>query len=77
MNRTFYRPEDPFCEKGAVLHGSGLDLFYRRLLLVERGMHTAYARTIAKRRTDFLRLFLDELKKELEESGVTHAGDSG
>jgi uncharacterized protein len=76
MNRSFYRPEDPFCEKGAVPHGGGLDLFYRRLLLVERGMHTEYARTIARRRTEFLHVFLDELKKELKESGVTHTEDS-
>lgn len=71
MNKPFYRPEDPFCEKGEpVPHGSGLDLFYRRLLLVEQGMHTDLARAIAKRRTEFLRLFLQELKIELQESGI-------
>lgn len=71
MNQPFYRPEDPFCEQGEpVPHGSGLDLFYRRLLLVEKGMHTDFARKIAKRRTEFLHTFLNELRTELEESGI-------
>lgn len=71
MNRPFYRSEDPFCEKGEpVPHGSGLDLFYRRLLLVEKGMHTDLARKMAKRRTEFLHAFLQELKIELEESDI-------
>jgi uncharacterized protein len=73
MNRPFYRPEDPFCEKGdPVPHGSGLDLFYRRLLLVEKGMHTDLARKIARRRTEFLHAFLQEFKIELEESGIVN-----
>ncbi|MEO5927342.1 MAG: HD domain-containing protein [Patescibacteria group bacterium] len=71
MNQQFYRPEDPFCEKGEpVAHGSGLDLFYRRLLLVEQGMHTDYAKKLAKPRTSFLHSFLDELRLELKESGI-------
>ena len=71
MNRPFYRPEDPFCDKGEpVSHASGLDLFYQRLLLVEKGVHTDVARKMAKRRTKFLRAFLKELKIELEESGI-------
>ncbi len=70
MNRPFYRSEDPFCETGEpVPHGSGLDLFYERLLRVEQGMHTDFARNIAKRRTDFLKTFLDEFREELKESG--------
>ena len=73
MNRSFYRPEDPFCKKGEpVPHGSGLDLFYRRLLLVEKGMHTDLARKMAKRRTEFLQAFLKELEIELEESGIVN-----
>lgn len=73
MNKPFYRPEDPFCEKGEpVPHGSGIDLFYRRLLLVEKGMHTDLARKMAKRRTEFLQAFLQELKVELEESGIVN-----
>ncbi len=71
LNRLFYRAEDPFCETGEpVPGGSGLDLFYRRLLVVESRMHTDLAKKIAKRRTEFLHAFLGELKIELQESGV-------
>lgn len=71
MNRQFYRPEDPFCEQGVPeSSGSGLDLFYRRLLVVEERMHTDFAKSLAKRRTEFLHDFLKETRLELEESGI-------
>jgi uncharacterized protein len=70
MNRRFYDPSDPFCKKGSVPFSSNTDLFYRRLLLVEKGMHTKLARKIAKRRTLFLKKFLEELRFELKESEV-------
>lgn len=71
MNRPFYRVEDPFCEIGIPESGGGgMDLFYRRLLIVESRMHTDMAKQIAKRRTEFLRGFIDELKIELKESGI-------
>ncbi len=70
MNIQFYEPSDPFCKKGAVPFRSGLDLFYNRLLLVEDGMHTSFARKIAERRTLFLKNFLEELNLELIESKV-------
>lgn len=70
MNRRFYDPQDPF-RKNGLSPGSyfGLDLFYDRLLVVGGKMHTQYARKLAKRRTEFLRSFLKELKNELKESG--------
>ena len=71
MNRPFYDPADPFCRNGTVAFRSDLDLFYRRLLVVEKGMHTPYARKIARRRTLFLKQFLRELKMELKESKVS------
>ena len=70
MNTQFYDPNDPFCKNGAVNFRSGLDLFYKRLLLVEKGMHTKFAKQIAKRRTIFLKKFLDELELEFKESKV-------
>jgi uncharacterized protein len=70
MNRQFYDPSDPFCKKGTVPFRSGIDLFYKRLLVVEKGMHTKLAKQIAKRRTVFLKTFLNELKTELKESKV-------
>lgn len=71
MNRQFYLPEDPFFEKtDLVPFSASLELFYKRLLVVERGMHTKLAKRIAKRRTGFLRDFLAELRLELEEAGI-------
>lgn len=70
MHKPFYPPDDPFCEKGYVRFRSALDLFYDRLLVVEKTMHTNYAKRIAKRRTLFLKKFLQELRTELQETGV-------
>lgn len=70
MNRPFFDPADPFCEaRDPAPHRFALDLFYARLLRVETGMHTETARMLARRRTEFLRAFLQELRLELEESG--------
>lgn len=70
MYVPFYDPLDPFCKKGSVAFRSSLDLFYLRLLLVEKRMHTKLAKRMAKRRTIFLKKFLGELKLELKESGI-------
>jgi hypothetical protein len=48
----------------------GVDLFYQRLLVVEKTMHTVLAKKMAKVRTDFLKAFLKQLKKELVEADV-------
>jgi uncharacterized protein len=69
MGRPFFDPADPFCERRAPKPSAyGLDLFYARLLVVEGGMHTATGRDLARRRTAFLRAFLEELRLELDES---------
>ena len=70
MNIQFYDPDDPFCKKGTIPFKSGIDLFYNRLLLVEDRMHTAIAKKIAKRRSEFLGQFLKELEFELQESEI-------
>jgi uncharacterized protein len=67
MKRPFYNREDPFCKKRKpVALNYGLDLFYERLLVVEKKMHTKTAKKIAKRRTKFLRIFLKEFELELK-----------
>jgi uncharacterized protein len=67
MKRPFYDVEDPFCiERKPDASINALDLFYVRLLKVGERMHTKMAKRIAKRRTDFLRQFLAELKMELD-----------
>ena len=70
MGLQFYDPADPFCKKNTTVFRSDIDLFYRRLLIVEKEMNTTFARKIAKRRTTFLRNFLNELELELKESKV-------
>ena len=70
MNRPFYNPKSPFFEKNEINFPSGAGIFYRRLLIVEKRIHTKFAKQIAKRRTEFLKKFLDELKLELKESEI-------
>ncbi len=71
MNRSIYNPLDPFRESTEPENFTySFDLFYKRLLLVESMMHTDFAKVIAKRRTEFLKSFLSELREELTESGV-------
>lgn len=70
MNRDFYPPEDPLCKKKLERNESNLDLFFNRLLVVEKRMHTTFAKNIAKRRTHFVNQFLEQLKIELGESKI-------
>jgi len=67
MRRPFYSEEDPFCEKREPTPKNyALDLFYARLLRVGERLTTKTAKTLLEPRHRFLRLFLDELKTELE-----------
>jgi uncharacterized protein len=71
MNRPFYFIDDPFYKKTDYKQShTGVALFYKRLLVVEKGMYTDYARALSKRRTEFLQSFLEELRLELKESDV-------
>jgi uncharacterized protein len=70
MSRPFYDKNDPLCKKSTIPFRSGVDLFYNRLLIVERTMHTKYAKKIAKSRTKFLKEFLTQFEKELKESRI-------
>jgi uncharacterized protein len=64
--RKLYNELDPFCQKRKPDDKSWtVDHFYRKLLLLEKNMHTAYARKEARRRTKFMRRFIAELKKEI------------
>jgi uncharacterized protein len=67
MGRQFYDPTDPFCDKGTVKFRSAIDLFYSRLLVVEKTMYTKMAKRMAKKRTAFLKKFLAQFKNELVE----------
>ncbi len=66
LKRPLFAPEDPFCdERSPDDKAFGLDHFFKKLLLLEAGMHTATARTLAAPRTAFLRAYLAALRSEL------------
>ncbi|MEW6589248.1 MAG: HD domain-containing protein [Thermoproteota archaeon] len=64
--RKLYNELDPFCQKREPDDKSWtVDHFYRKLFLLEKKMHTKYAKKEAKRRTRLMRGFIAELKKEI------------
>jgi uncharacterized protein len=66
IKRPFYNPEDPFCKHREPDSSTyGLDLFYKRLLMIQHRLHTKTAKRMAKDRTAFLHTFLHQLEKEL------------
>jgi len=66
MGRPFYDPADPFCAARPPDDKAwGLDHFFRKLLQIEAGLHTATARRLAGERTAFMRAFLAQLGDEL------------
>lgn len=69
MKKQFYSSSDPFCvnRKPNDMKYS-LDLFFTRLLVVQKRLHTKTAKLIAKNRHQFLKEFLKQLKTELENS---------
>ncbi len=67
MKRALYNPKDPFCKDREPDDGRwNLDHFYRKLLLLESGMHTGTARALASRRSMVMRRYLTDLQKEIE-----------
>jgi uncharacterized protein len=66
LGRPLYVAEDPFCERRpADDRIACVDHFYAKLLKLEGTMQTASGREEAKKRTNVLREFLAELKREL------------
>jgi len=64
--RPLYNNMDPFCRKRVPDdHSWTVDHFYRKLLNLEKMMHTKSAKKEAKKRTTLMRRFLDSLKKEV------------
>lgn len=63
-----YHPDDPFGERRALNDKLyRLDHFFAKLLKLEEGISTTTGRAIARRRTDYMRGYLQEFKAELEE----------
>ncbi len=67
MRRPLYAESDPFCETGRAPDDrrAAVDHFYTKLLTLEGTMQTPSGRTEAQRRTEYLRGFLAELKREI------------
>src|SRR5215469_5009514 len=66
-NRSLYNSKDPFCESDRELDDTRwtLDHIKKKLLILKKSMHTKTAREIAEQRTDFIELFLNQLRSEI------------
>ena len=65
--RRFYDPEDPFCESRIPDDNIWtFDHFYKKLLILEKTMHTDSAKTEAKRRTKVMIEYLEEMRREIQ-----------
>jgi len=68
--KTYY-PEDPFATQRVPDDKHYLlDRFFTKLLTLEDTMTTTSGRAMAQRRTAFLRLYLQEFQRELQEAGL-------
>lgn len=65
-NRPIYNSLDPFC-KARIPDDKcwTVDHFYRKLLLLEGGMNTDFAKKVARKRTKIMCRFLADLGKEI------------
>ncbi len=72
MATPFYAPVDPFCEsREPDDKRCGLDHFYRKLLRIAGGLHTATAREMASDRMRIMQSFLDHLRHEIDDDNPT------
>ncbi|BBN81205.1 phosphohydrolase [Pseudoalteromonas sp. A25] len=64
--RHLYHSDDPFCEnREADDMRYTLDHFFIKLLHIAQQMHTDSAKEEARKRTDFMHTFLEQLKQEI------------
>ena len=67
MGRPLYAADDPFCaNRKPDDRASAVDHFYTKLLQLEGTMQTAIGRREARARTEYLRGFLAQLRREIE-----------
>jgi uncharacterized protein len=63
--RQLYSLDDPLCDNRQPNDSQyTIDHFFTKLLRLDQGMHTESARIEARRRIEFMRLYLDQLKTE-------------
>jgi uncharacterized protein len=66
LDRPIYWPEDPFCVTRAPNEaGSSVDHFYTKLLKLADTMQTEAGRREARRRSDYMQGYLDQLRSEI------------
>jgi uncharacterized protein len=66
LRRPLYAANDPFCERRFPDDSRAtLDHFYTKLLTLHLTMQTESGRAEAQRRTEFLKTFLAELRREI------------
>jgi uncharacterized protein len=71
MSVPFYNADDPFCAAREPDDKRwGVDHFYRKLLRIPDGLHTATARAIAKDRTRIMEAFLAHLGQEIQDEDL-------
>jgi uncharacterized protein len=66
-NRSLYNPTDPFCESKRQLDDTKwtLDHIKKKLMVLKNSMHTKTAKKIAEERTEFIELFVNQLRNEI------------
>ena len=66
-NRSLYNPLDPFCKSERQLDDTQwtLDHIKKKLIVLKNSMHTKAAKKIAEERTEFMELFLNQLRNEI------------
>src|ERR687885_2798328 len=66
-NRSLYNPLDPFCTTDRQPDDTQwtLDHIKKKLMILKDSMHTKTAKKIAQERTEFVELFLNQLRKEI------------
>jgi uncharacterized protein len=69
-NRSLYNPADAFCESERPLDDTQwtLDHMKKKLMILKNSMHTKTAKKLAEQRTEFMELFLNQLRKEMVHS---------
>lgn len=66
LGRPLYEPDDPFCERREPDdRGSSVDHFYTKLLKLAGTMQTGAGRREAARRTEFIEMFIRQLRSEI------------
>ena len=66
-NRSLYNPTDPFYESERQLDDMQwtLDHIKKKLMILKNSMYTKTAKKMAEERTEFMELFLNQLRKEI------------